>query len=72
MSKLNRQTAESDECFLAFEEKRIKLDAEMEGRRRVWEEEQMMRMQQMFAQQMQQMMLALTGYPSTISTISCL
>ena len=63
MSKFDRQTAESDESFLAFEEKRMKLEEEMEERRRVWEEEQMMRMQQMFAQQMQQMMLALTGYP---------
>ena len=63
MSKFDRQTAESDERFLAFEEKRMKLEAEMEERRRVREEEQMMRMQQMFAQQMQQMMLALTGYP---------
>ena len=63
MSKFDRQTAESDECFLAFEEKRMKLEAEMEERRRVREERQMMKMQQMFAQQMQQMMLALTGYP---------
>ena len=60
MSKFDRQ---SDERFLAFEEKRMTLEAEMDERRRVQEEEQMMRMQQMFAQQMQQMMLALTGYP---------
>ena len=72
MGKFDRQTVEFDECFLAFEEKRMKLEAEMEERRRVQEEEQMMRMQQMFAQQMQQMMLALTGYPPTIPTISAI
>ena len=74
MSKFDRQTAESDERFLAFEEKRMTLEAEMEERRRVHEEEQMMRMQQMFAQQMQQMMLALTGYHPPFpqySTSSC-
>ena len=39
MSKFDRQTAESEERFLAFEEKRMKLEAEMEKRRRVREEE---------------------------------
>ena len=63
MTEFSMQTTESDKRFFDFEEKRMKLEMEMEERRRVREEEQTLRMQQMFAQQMQQMMAMMTGYP---------
>lgn len=62
MTEFNVQTAESDKSFFDLEEKQMKLEMEMAERRRVWEEEQTLQMQQMFAQQMQQMMLMTTGY----------
>ena len=62
MEQLQRQTQESDRRFIEFEEKRMKVEAENEERRAALEEDRMMRMQQLFMQQMQQMMMMFTGY----------
>ena len=56
---------ESDKRFFAFEEKRMKLESEIEERRRLKEQEHEIKMQKLFMQAMQQMMFALLGgsYP---------
>ena len=55
LEQLETQTKGSDKISFEFEEKRMKAEAKREDRRASRKEEHMMRMQQMFLQQMQQM-----------------
>ena len=59
---MERQTQESDRRLIEVEEKRMKAEVENEERKEA-QEDRIMRMQQMFMQQMQpQMMMMFTGY----------
>ena len=63
LEQLERQTKESDKRFFEFEEKRMQAEGECEDRRASRQEGHMMRTQQLFMQQMQEMMMFSSNAP---------